>query len=141
MSDFHKDLIMSQGKRLYAERKRLEAELAEYEECGLSEDQRAMDIGQRILELDAKGALLNQEMARRNQPQQSAPLTDQEFMSLSPDRFRDPNIRDQMLNHILGKSKYFDPKKDWNDPTVQQKIREGHENYMSNLAAQRKNGQ
>jgi hypothetical protein len=56
------------------------------------------------------------------------PLTGQEMMHMDDSRLADPNIMNQTREWMMGQSKYWN-KADWNDPEVQQRVREGQEKH------------
>jgi hypothetical protein len=70
--------------------------------------------------------MLDQEVAdymRQANPPAQAPMTDQEFMALSPERMAN---NPQAVEAVFAKSKYYS-KDMWNDPEVQQRVRLGME--------------
>jgi hypothetical protein len=123
-SHFRKELAINQGKALKARLKRLEAEFAEYEDMGLSEDPGALNILEQITDIEAKGAALTrlwkQEEAR-NRPR--AKMTEAEFLSMSPEEMkRRADMGDcEAIDRIFSKSKYYD-KDQWSDPDVRQRV-------------------
>jgi hypothetical protein len=56
------------------------------------------------------------------------PLTGQEMMHMDASRLDDQNIMNQTRQWMMGQSKYWN-EADWNDPTVQQRVREGSEKH------------
>lgn len=135
MSDFKTDFAVYRAKQLTAQRLAAEARFASCEAEGDMDG--AAEASDEIGAVERAGASLNEqyqaEMARRTPPPRAAPLNDQEFMALDIKRLKNnPSLRDEVLNQILSKSKYFDPSKDWNDPIVQKRVRDGQEKYDAN---------
>ncbi|WP_316200804.1 MULTISPECIES: hypothetical protein [unclassified Bradyrhizobium] len=58
---------------------------------------------------------------RQNTPPQQQPMTDAEFMAMSPERMQQ---HPEALNRIFSKSKYYD-KQMWSDPDVVRRVSDG----------------
>lgn len=131
--DFNARAGQKQLSVLIAARQQCYANLAQYEALD-DEHNAAAEVGA-IADLNRQmrniGELAQQENQRINQSG-SAPLTDQEFLAVDAGRFKNnPRLQGEVLNKIVGKSKYFDPKKDWDHPDVKERVREGQEKYAA----------
>jgi hypothetical protein len=51
-----------------------------------------------------------------------------------------PENRIPTINYLVGQSKYFDPTRDWADPEVQRRVREGEAAYEDNKRSKEYNG-
>jgi hypothetical protein len=118
--DFYTRTLNAQIGNLRDARRTIMNEVERYKR--MNDHEGAAEYAQDIANLDAQERAivdLHNRHVAQNQP--AAPLTDAEFMALSPERMAQ---HPEAVDRIFSKSKYYD-KNQWSDPNVQRLVREG----------------
>ena len=122
MSDFKTEAARARLKVLSAAKQQVSANIARYESEGDLDS--ASDEIQAYANLESEEQnLVNsyQRYQAASAPRQSEPISDSEFLAMSPERMLE---NPQLVDKIFSKSKYYS-KDQWQDPEVASRVRAG----------------